>query len=296
MSPVDLRLIVTGLFRGRPVQFDRSEPERFRCFVEDHSEGFEDLRPAVAELEEKEGQYRASMPDISHHGARLLTDAGLRRSIKEGAITAWLNLGRIDQAHASRLADRHWLFRLLFAISMLPVLGPFLTELWGNGVTREHWKRSLLGPGYLSRALRGSRIETLIRWLRSGRVSGERAHRIVDRPIRYWIERVLVAWLPASWHRFLTDPTHAWARTREAARFTIRFLRVPAFRDEFLCEQVEMGREEGMLTEALWAAIQARDLAPDVPEHVKRVEELLRALRPTGERPPTTAPSASTLR
>jgi hypothetical protein len=250
MSPVDVRLIITGMFRGRLVQFDRSEPERFRCFVEERSEGFEDLRPAVEELQEKEGQYRASMPDISHHGARLLTDASLRRSIKEGAITAWRNLGRLDDAHASRLADGRWLFGLLFTISMLPLIGPLAIEVWGNGVTREHLKRSLLGFGYLARALRGSRIEALIRWLRSGRVSGERAHRIVNRPIRYWIERVLVAGLPPSWHRFLTDPAHAWARTQEAVRFTSRFLRVPSFRDEFLCEQVRMGLEEGMLTEA----------------------------------------------
>jgi hypothetical protein len=269
MSPVDVRLIVSGLLRGRLVQFDRSEPARLGRFVEARREGFADLTPAVEELQEKDRQYRASMPDVTYHGVRLLTDASLRRSVKEGAITAWHNLGRLDDAHASHLMNGRWLFRLLFPISMLPLLGPFVIAVWGNRLTREHVKRSLLRFGYFARALRGLQIETLIRWLRNGRVSGARAQRIVNRPIRYWIEYLLVAWLPPSWHRFLTDPTHAWARIRAAVRFMIQFLRAPSFREEFLCDQVRMGRKEGMLSDAEAAKIIAQIKDPYIQKYLR---------------------------
>lgn len=271
MSPVDVGLIVKGLRRGRLVQFDRSEPARFGRFIEARREGFEDLQPAIEELQEKERQYRASMPDVTHHGLRLLTDASLRQSVKEGTITAWKNLGRLDDAHASRLLEGRWVFRLLFLISMVPLLGRFVTEVWGNETTREHLKRSLLSPGYLARALRGLQIETLIGWLRSGRVSGERTQRLLDRPVGYWTEWMVVGWLPRSWHRFLTDPAHAWARVREAVRFTIRFLRTPAFREEFLCEQVRMGQQEGMLTEAEAAKIVTQIKDPYIQKYLRCV-------------------------
>jgi len=56
---------------------------------------------------------------------------------------------------------------------------------------------------------------------------------------------------------------------REAVSFTIRFLRVPTFREEFLCEQVRAGREEGMLTEAEAAKIVAQIKDPYIQKYLR---------------------------
>ncbi len=250
MSPVDVRLILSGLIRGRLVQFDRSDPKRFHRFIEAHRDDFDDLQPAIDELEQQERAHRASLPDLTHHHVRLLTSGELRRSVREGTVTGWRNLGWIDDEHADRLRRRPVRFALLFAVSLVPLLGRRVVKLWGNATTREHLKRCLTGVGYLWRAMRGSRIETLIVWQRTGRVCDARARALVDRPVRYWLHRIGLGWLPASWHRFLTEREYAWSRIREAVGFTYRFLRVPEFREQWLLEQVELGRKEGMLTGA----------------------------------------------
>ena len=250
MSPVDVRLILGGLLRGSLVQFDRADLPRLRRFLAERREDFEDLAPVVAELEEREGEYRRSMPDLTHQGLRLLVDGDLRRSVKRGRVTAWQSLGRIDRAHADRLLSGRWLFRLLLLVSWVPLLGRLVIRLWGDDEARRHASRCVRDPGYLLRAMRGARIGILIDWARQGRVGPEAAHRLVDRPLRYWLRRLTVSWLPPNWQRFLSEPSWAWARIRDGARFGMRFLRQPEFREEVLCEQVRLGESEGMLTTA----------------------------------------------
>jgi hypothetical protein len=271
MSPVDFRLILTGLLRGRLVQFDRSDPVQFRKFLDEHRDEFEDLQPAIDELAAQEAIHRASLPDLTHHHVRLIADGRLRRSVREGAITAWKSLGRLDEEHAASLPSRPGLFAVLFLASLVPVLGPSVVKLWGNARAREHARRCLTSFGYLWRAMRGSRIETLVVWQREERLCDERALRLVRRPVRYWIQRILVGWLPSSWHRSLTEPRFAWARIREALRFSVRFLREPPFREEWLLEQVELGQREGMLSaeEAARISEQVRD--PFIQKYLKSI-------------------------
>ena len=269
MSPVDVRLILTGLLRGRLVQFDRSDPKRFRQFIEANREAFEDLQPAVDELQTQERAHRASLPDVTHHHVRLITNAELRKSVREGAITGWRNVGLLDDEHAARLARRGGLFTLLFAVWLVPLLGRRVVKLWGNARTREHLGRCLTSFGYLWRAMRGSRIETLIVWQREGRICDERARRLVRRPVRYWLQRIGLGWLPAKWHRFFTERDYAWSRIREAASFLYRFLRMPTFREEWLLEQVAMGRQEGMLTDEEADAVTRQIKDPFIQKYLR---------------------------
>ena len=248
MSPADFGLIVRGLVRGRLVQFDRSDPGRFQRFIAENRDDFEDLQPAVEELEKLEPLYRRSLPDITHHHFRLLTDAALRKSVKEGAITGWRHLGRIDDEHAARLTKRRWLFRMVFLVSLVPLLGRAVLKLWGHARYRRHVRRALTSWNYFCRALRGARIETLITWHRQGRACDERTLGLVNRPIRFWTQRILIGWMPAKWHRFLAEPSYAWSRLRQNVHFVMQFLRNAVFREEWLLEQVRLGREEGMLT------------------------------------------------
>jgi hypothetical protein len=271
MSPVDFRLILSGLARGKLVQFDRSDPVRFRRFVEERREEFEDLQPAIDELQEQEAIHRASLPDVTHHHVRLVADADLRRSVGDGTIVAWKNLGKLDDEHASRLQKRRGLLALLWMVSLVPLLGGAVVKLWGNSRARDHAKRCLTSVDYLWRAMRGSRIETLVVWQREERVCGERALRLVRRPVRYWLQRILVGWLPATWHRSLTEPSFAWARIRDAVGFGVRFLREPPFREEWLLEQVQIAQDEGMVSpeEADKIAEQVED--PFIQKYLKSI-------------------------
>jgi hypothetical protein len=271
MSPADFGLIARGLSRGRLVQFDRSDPRAFGRFIGTHRDDFADLQPVIDELRRQEPRYRRSLPDVTHHLFNLQTDAALRWSIKQGAITAWRNLGHVDAEHAELLERRRGPFPLMFVISLLPLVGGVVLKLWGSARRRAHLKRSLTSWDYLCRAMRGARIETLIAWHRRGRLGDERALKLVHRPVRYWLQRILFGWLPARWQRFLTDRAYAWQRLRQTVRFTVQFLRDPPFREEWLLDQVQLGREEGMLTESEADNISRQIKDPYIQKYLKSV-------------------------
>ena len=249
MSPVDVRLILGGLVRGRIVQFDRSVPEKFDAFIEANKEDFADLEPAIEELREAEAIHRASLPDVTHHHFRLLFDSSLRRSVKEGVITAWKHLGRVDEDHAERLSKSSFLFFVMVMLSLVPLLGRRIVKLWGDAQTRQHLRRGLSSFGYLLRWVRGARIENVVRWHRAGRVNDKRARALARGPVRFWVHRLCFSWLPAKLHRFFTEWSYAWGRFRSAVSFAVNFLRVPSFREDWLLEQVDLGHAEGMLTD-----------------------------------------------
>ena len=269
MSPADFWLILRGLSRGRIAQFDRPDMERFRRFIAERREQFADLQPALDELERHEPVYRRSLPDVTHHHVHLLTDASLRQSVREGAIVGWRNLGRIDDEHADRLRRAPVRFSLFYLVGLLPLLGRFVLRMWGHTQHRAHVKRCLTSFGYLWRAMRGARIETLIGWHRQGRTSDERALALVHRPVRYWIQRILVGWMPAKWHRAFTEPRWAWSRLREKISFVYHFLRTPAYREAWLLEQVRLGGEEGMLTEEEAEKISRQIKDPYIQKYLK---------------------------
>ena len=250
MSPADFRLILRGLLHGRIVQFDRSDPAKFDAFIERHRDDFAGLEGAIEELRERERAYRRSMPDVTNHRTRLLTDRELRASIKEGAITNWTSLGRVDGRHADRLRTGSVLFALFFLLSFVPILGKRILKLWGDDVTRRHLGKCFTSPRYLLRAMTGSRIEKLVQWQRHGRIHDDRIRKLVHRPVRYWTQRILCGWMPGKWHRFLTEPSFAWNKITGTVSYTVKLLRVPEFREECLLEQVAAGRAEGMLTDA----------------------------------------------
>ncbi len=269
MSPADVVLILRGIVRGRFVQFDRGDLARLEAFVAQHDSLFEDLRLALEELVEQEATYRQSLPDVTHHGLRVLIDRRLRRSIRAGIVKAWRNLGYVDEAHAARALARPGLFRMLYAASALPFLGPILLRLWGTPLFRDHVRRCLTSPSYLVRALRADRASILVGWARTGRASPARAMRLLDRAIPFTLERLALSWLPVSWHRGLTEPSWAWALLREKIARAVRFLRDPAYREDRLLGEVAEGLHEGMLTEAEAAKVTAQIKDPYIQKYLR---------------------------
>ena len=269
MSPVDLRLIVRGLLRGRLVQFDRPDPHQRRCFLAQHREQFADLEPVITELEAQEAVHQESRPDVTFQGLRLLVDRALRSRVVSGLVTMWKHLGDIDDRHAVKLAGQPWLLRLLVVLSFIPGIGRKVTRIVGHDGHRAHLRACLTSPSYLWRTMRASRIEALIGWCRGGRVSPQAGLELVDRPVRFWHQRICYGLLPPTWHRFIVDSAAARERIRQSVQFTVRFLRVPEFREQTLLEQVELGRSEGMLTDAEADKIVAQIEDPFIQKYLK---------------------------
>ncbi len=249
MSVVDIKLVFKGLFRGALVQFDRGDLGQLKAFMDQHADLFSDLRPAYDELLRCERTYRRSLPDLTHHRLRLLTDAELRRDVRIGLADAWRTLDKLDDVHAQRLRTSGLACTLYLLLGGVPLLGNLLRKLWGLPSWRRHLWRCLTSSRYLGRTLRAHQLETLLTWHRKGRVSDERLSRLRHRPFRLWLERVTVGWLPMSIHRFLTEPRLLWERLRDAVSFPFKIYFIASFREDWLREQVDLAKEEGMLDE-----------------------------------------------
>ena len=269
MSPADIKLIVTGLLHGRIVQFDRSDLARLEGFLDKHRDWFTGMEKLVQELVRVEQEYRSSQIDIARHHIRFIWDRSLRRSVKDGIVTSWLHLGIIDDETASVLHAKPFAFFGMLLVSFLPFIGHRFVAWIGDAQTREHINRCLSEPRYLLRAIRGSRIESLILWVRDTRTTEARARKLANRPFRFFLEQITVGLLPAKWHRFFSDPRWAISRLNEIADFVSQFLRIPEFREQRLIEQVEMGRDEGMLTGAEADRIVSEIKDPYIQKYLK---------------------------
>ncbi|MFH1465785.1 MAG: hypothetical protein ABIO70_15470 [Pseudomonadota bacterium] len=271
MSPVDVTLAMRGLGQGKLVQFDRGDLGVLRAYMDAHAEAFADLEPVWEELQACEHRYRRSLPDLSHHGWRLLGDAGLRRDVRAGLIDAWEVLGRVDAAHAGRLCASTIAFLLFLLAGALPLVGGLGRKLWGSSAWRAHVGRCLTSPAYLGRALEVHQWEALLSWHRRGRVDDARAARLAEHPVRLWLERWTLGWLPMGLHRVLVDPRLLWTRLVQAVAFPFMLYFKPDFRAQWLLDQVEAAKAEGMLDPAEEARLRGSIDDPFIQTYLKCV-------------------------
>ena len=249
MSPADFKLIFRGLRHGNLVQFDRGDLLKLERFVEEHRAEFEDLLPALDELRQVEPQYRHSLLDITHHRMRLLRDRSLRRGIADGFVQGWVCRGVLDDEHADRVLRSRFAFTLSSVAGALVFPGRFLRKLWGNARFASHVRRLATSWEYLRRSARARQAEILIDWYRPGRVNERRGVSLLDRPVAFWSQWLALGWLPAKWHRFLTEWAFARDSVKHAITYAIKFYRDPEFREQWLTDIVQAGREEGILTD-----------------------------------------------
>ena len=271
MSPADFRLIVKGIGRGQLVQFDRGNLTKLGEFVEQHAPEFDDLSPALDELHEAEEAYRASLPDLTHHHVRLLTSRALRDSVAAGLIQGWRVRGYVDDEHAEKLESSRFGVAVFLLAGFVPSLGRFLRRVWGNPEYRAHVWQCMMSWDYLGRYLRAREAEILIDWYRGKRVNQTRATSLLARPIRFWLQRFMLGWLPAKWHRFLAEPDFAWTAIKNTVSYPIRFYRDAEFREEWLTSEVAGGRAEGMLTDEEAEQILAKIKDPFIQKYLKCV-------------------------
>jgi hypothetical protein len=110
--------------------------------------------------------------------------------------------------------------------------------------------------------------ESLVGWLRTGRVSEARALAIAGKPWLYVVNRPL-AFLPAGVHRFLTDKAAFKERLYLMFVKPVQLYFKPAVREKWLRDMVEEGRKNRMLSEADAAHILAQIDEPFIQKYLK---------------------------
>ena len=273
MSPADFGLILKGALRGRFVQFDRGDLTKLDAFCADHAGDFEDLTPVLDELKQVDPAYRTSLPDVTHHGPRLVYDRALVRKVKAGLVTGWNTRGVVDEAHAARLNASSVLFWMFYALGILPLLGGFVRRVWGNAAYRRHIASLWTRFDYFRRNLRARQAARLLVWHRTGRIGDGHVSFFLRHPVIDWLLRVFpgVLPLPVKWRRALIDPTFAWRGLKNAVLYPIRFYRDAEFRVQWLTNEIEAGAEEGMLTAEERDHILARVGDPYIQKYLKCV-------------------------
>ena len=304
MSPADVKLIFSGLARGSIVQFDRGDLRKLERFVAAHAEHYADMREALEELKAAERVYRDSQMDITHNHVRVLASPRLWTTMLDSAVTGWHVTGAADGKCASRLRQSKLLTLVFCAIGLLPLLslaaavallvvglaaglhwlpalglaaavavagrfvGRAARKLWGRSDYRRHYRRMLTSGSYFRRAVHGHVVETVIRWHRRGRVSAERAERLVTRPLPL-AGHVLLSILPAGLHRFVTDRQFARAKLAYIFVRPVRLYFNAQAREQWMRDMVAEGRANGMLTDDDAATILSRIKEPFIQKYLK---------------------------
>ena len=270
MSPGDIPLCIRGLLRGKLVQFDRGDMDRLDAYLMEHEDHFAPMRPAVAELEQRDAAYRASLPDITHHHVKLLTPA-LRKSVSEGFITGWTTKGLVDDEHAGRLRNSTLAFLCFLCVGLLPLISRPLRRIWGDSTYAQHVRQTLTSYDYFKRRLRARQYARLIDWNHDERVTPERALAWADRPLWVWLVGLCLGWLPAGLFHFVTSWAHFKDRLINALTYPVKLYLDAEFREDWLRDQVEEGRDTGMLAEAEADHILERISEPFIQKYLKSV-------------------------
>jgi hypothetical protein len=293
MCPVDFKLIIKGIGRGRLVQFDRSNFKKLERFIHVHPKEFSDMKGALEELKLTDQAYRDSLIDITFHHVRLF-GRKLRRAIMNGFRQSWSIRNITDSKTAERLSKSRTLsliFLLLpflalaapalfvfawpgriwwrYPLWLLPLLfAPLFRKLWGREDMRRHYGKMAASAGYFLRAIRAHIAESLIRWLRAGRVSETRALRLADSPLRF-CTHLPASFLPAGFHRFLTDRAYFKERLRLMFIRPVKLFFNAAEREKWLRDMIAQGEQNGMLTSAEASRICSQLKEPYIQKYLK---------------------------
>jgi len=270
MSPGDFRLILQGLFRRKTlVQFDRCNLRKLDEFVARHAGHFKDDAAMIEELKACDRKYRRSLPDITHHGWRLLFDRELRREVRRGLICGYRMNRLTDEDFAGKLEKSAGLFAVYYFLGAFPVLGRILRQIAGNSLYRQHLKHAAGSWAYMQEALSARCARGLVLWLRKGRVNEGHARRLAKHPGLFLMERWTLGLLPAGLHRAVSEPLYAFRRLKSFLLFLKNFISNAAYREKWFLDQIEDGRRQGMLTDDEYTEIRNHVQDPFIVKYLK---------------------------
>ena len=188
---MDIKLILTGLFsRGALVQFDRRNFDRLDDYLHEHEAEFRDLAGVIEDLKREDAAYRRSLPDLTHHSFQILTDPGLRRSIRAGLIQGYREQGIVDAETFRRLKDSPGAFGIFYLLGASPLLGTLLRGFTGNRGLRRHYFKLLTSLSYMGRVRRARTADAVARQFEQQRMGVQRARFYLRRPLLYFMASV----------------------------------------------------------------------------------------------------------
>jgi hypothetical protein len=267
-SPVDFKLILKGILRGRLVQFDRGNTDKLLQFIRLHPDTFAGMEPAYEELQRLEKEYRDSIPDIAFHHLKLFTSRKLWSAIRKASIRSWRLRNIIQNRAEEGLSASIPQFILFFLLGLIPFLGRFIRRLWGRDDFRRHYGRLLSSIKYFLRTQKACIAERLIQWHRSGRVEASRALRLAGHPIWFWGHFPL-SFLPPGLHRFLTD-RHSFVSSLD--KIFVRPFRLyfnSSAREEWMQDMIVEGEKTGLLTKEEASNISTQIQEPFIQKYLK---------------------------
>jgi hypothetical protein len=246
MSPGDIGLIWKGFKRGSLVQFDRGDTAQLARFMDSHPDAFADMGTHFTELVSCEKEYRDSQPDITHNFARLFYDRRLWRTLLKNACTGWRITGTIDEQGQKTLLASTMLMLVMHACGCVPIVGVVVRKLFFHNAWQKHYL-AMLKPGYFLKAMRGTMLERITTWHRSGRIDAEKAELLSNSPVRAF-GTLLLSFLPIGVYAFLTSWTYAKAQLAYIFVRPVRLYFDPALREQWLRDMVKEGLQKNSLT------------------------------------------------
>jgi len=304
MSPGDIPLIFKGMARGSLVQFDRGDLKKLRSCIHANAEHFDDMRPALDELESAEDIYRNSVPDITHNHVRLLYSGKLWSTMIDSSITAANVQGIADEEFTALLRQNRfkaiafamtgmigglckvgalagfvWALAagalswpLGVALVLIAWLGPKISKgprrMWGNRIYRKHCSAIVKSWRYALRASQGRFLEKLATWHRAGRVSSQRAMALSHRPW-HLAGHELMSFLPVFLHRGLTDWRYVSTKLHYIFVRPLLLFFDPKAREQWLREMLAAERKNRMLSEEDAALIESQIGDPYIQKYLK---------------------------
>jgi hypothetical protein len=226
------------------------------------------MQDAFEELVRTDGEYRDSLPDITAHTVRLLYSRALWRSILRQHMTGLALRKHIDAETAAQAANSGPRAAALYLLGALPFLGRFLRRVGGHRLYRRHYRLLWSSPSYIGRTWKARRAEALIRWLRDGRVTGQKAERLNQAPLRFAVHLPL-SLLPAGLHRFFSDRRFARQRLDSIFLRPLRLYFRADAREQWLRDTISQGEESGMLTPEESGRIRSRIKEPFIQKYLK---------------------------
>jgi hypothetical protein len=154
------------------------------------------------------------------------------------------------------------------AAAALKLAAGLTRSLWGRADLRRHYGHMLRSLDYFTCAMRAHRAEALVGWHRAGRVSSERAQKLLHSPVRFG-GHSLLALLPAGLHRVLSDWGYALGRIRFIATRPIHLYFNAAAREQWMRDMVQDGLAHGMLTEPEAQTIRDQLSEPFIQKYLK---------------------------
>jgi hypothetical protein len=268
MSPGDVKLIFSGLFRGSLVQFDRGNIQQLEKFIQTHKNKFSDMMGMLDDLKASEDIYRNSVPDITHNLFRIFYSKQLWSTMLSSAVTGWSVRNLLDKKSRKKLAGSNIKTLIFLLLGFIPLFGGLTRKLWAHEAWRKHYTRLMLSWSYLKKTFKAKAVEGAIVWYRAGLINQSKAL-LIPKAVWRYIAHLPLSILPIGLHKILTDWEYAKERLDYIFARPIRLYFNSKEREKWLRDMVKEGQKEHILTSEDADTILSRIKEPFIQKYLK---------------------------